>query len=373
MVAAPTSGRQTGVVPVGRALRRRWNRIMRRLRESELAPALLLASSSVLIGAGQYAAPTVVPLTALLIPLIIGNLVLSPRTLPWTVVFGLGVLVVVVASTASLLDGRRIGGVVVIFLIGLIILVSSFRRTRLGVAGVRGESMLVDLRDRIHNQARMPELPPDWYAEVVLRSAGGSSFAGDFLVASRAEDGTSMQVAVVDVSGKGEQAGSRSLLLSGAFGGLLGALPAERFLVAANDYLLRQDWSEGFATAVHAQIDLRTGVFELRSAGHPPGVQMHAGSGRWEVHEAEGPVLGLMKDAEFTVVHGRVDRGDALLLFTDGVVETPQRDISLGIDKLLGLGEQLLRSGFEQGAHRLLDRLGSMHDDDRALLLLHRR
>ncbi len=206
----------------------------------------------------------------------------------------------------------------------------------------------------------------------MLRSAGGSSFAGDFLVASRSADGTSLQVAVVDVSGKGEQAGSRSLLLSGAFGGLLGALPADEFLSAANDYLLRQDWGEGFATAVHVTIDLLTGVFELRSAGHPPGVQLHAGSGRWAVHEAEGPVLGLMPNAEFSVVRGRIARGDALLLFTDGLVETPQRDISLGIDKLLGQGERLLRAGFEQGAHRLIDRLESMNDD-RALLLLHRR
>jgi serine phosphatase RsbU (regulator of sigma subunit) len=83
-------------------------------------------------------------------------------------------------------------------------------------------------------------------------------------------------------------------------------------------------------------------------------------------------VLGLMDDAEFTVVTGTMQRGDALLMFTDGLVETPQRDISLGIDKLLGQSERLLRTGFEQGAHRLIDRLDSMNDD-RALLLLHRR
>lgn len=370
MVAAPHSQRLTSR-SARRALSRRYDRAVRRLRESELAPALLLLAACVLIGVSQYVV-AVIPLTTLAIPMVIGNLVLGPRSLPWVVVFTLCVLVLVAAATHSLLDGRRIGGAVVVFVIGLIILVSSFRRTRLGVAGVRGESMLVDLRDRIYNQAQMPELPKDWYAEAVLRSAGGSSFAGDFLVASRSADGTSLQVAVVDVSGKGEQAGSRSLLLSGAFGGLLGALPAAEFLVAANDYLLRQDWSEGFATAVHVDIDLLTGVFELRSAGHPPGVQLQAGSGRWAVHEAEGPVLGLMPDAEFSVVHGRIDRGDALLLFTDGLVETPERDISLGIDKLLGQGEALLRSGFEQGAHRLIDRLESM-DDDRALLLLHRR
>ena len=53
------------------------------------------------------------------------------------------------------------------------------------------------------------------------------------------------------MSGKGVDAGTRALLLSGAFGGLLGALPSEEFLAASNDYLLRQGWDEGFATAVH--------------------------------------------------------------------------------------------------------------------------
>jgi Stage II sporulation protein E (SpoIIE) len=344
--------------------------VVRRIRTSELAPALVLAAACVVIGAA-LAVNDDLPLVSLALPMVIGNLVLGPRTLPWLVVFALGVLVFVAASDEHL-DGRRIGGVVVVFLIGMVILISSFRRTRLGLAGSRGESMLVDLRDRIQNQARMPALPNDWYAEAVLRSAGGSSFAGDFLVASRTQHGRLLQVVVVDVSGKGEQAGSRSLLLSGAFGGLLGALDAGAFLPAANDYLLRQDWSEGFATAVHVCLDLETGEFELRSAGHPPAVQLHAGSGRWAVHEAEGPVLGLMEDAEFSLVTGKLQRGDALLLFTDGLVETPQRDISLGIDKLLGQGEQLLRGGFERGAHRLIDRLESLNDD-RALLLLHRR
>ena len=123
---------------------------------------------------------------------------------------------------------------------------------------------------------------------------------------------------------------------------------------------------------MHVSLDLDTGFFELRSAGHPPGVQFHAGSGRWAVHEAEGPVLGLMLRRRVHRRPGPARRGDALLLFTDGLVETPQRDISLGIDKLLGAGEQLLRTGFEQGANRLIDRLESL-DDDRALLLLHRR
>jgi len=284
----------------------------------------------------------------------------------------LGVVVVAVAATPTALDARRIAAIVVEFMVGLIILVSSFRRSRLGVAGARGESMLVDLRDRINKQGTLPELPSGWYAQAVMRSAGGSSFAGDFMVASRTVDGRRLQVAVVDVSGKGEQAGTRSLLLSGAFGGLLGSMPAAQFLPAANEYLLRQDWSEGFATAIHLYLDLETGDFELRAAGHPPAVQLHAGSGRWGVHHTEGPVLGVIPEAEFSCLTGTLQHGDALLLYTDGLVETPQRDIAMGIDKLVGQGERLLRAGFENGARRLINRLESMNDD-RALLLLHRR
>lgn len=370
MASTPQLGRLTRV-PADQ-LSRHWGRGWRRLKHSETAWAMLLGLVAVVIGGGVIMWGTFFPVTALIVPMVLGNQVLGPRTLPWLIVFTLGVLVVGVAASEGILDGRAIGGIVIDFVVGLVILVSSFRRSRLGVAGSRGESMLVDLRERIARQSQIPVLPPDWYAEAVMRSAGGSSFAGDFIVAATSADGRQLEVAVVDVSGKGEQAGTRSLLLSGSFGGLLGALPPDQFLPAANDYLLRQDWSEGFATAVHLSLDLGTGDFEIRSAGHPPAVQLLAGSGRWAIHETEGPVLGLMPHASFSVRTGNLGTGDALLMYTDGLVETPQRDISLGIDKMLGQGERLLRAGFENGAHRLIDELESM-TDDRALFLLHRR
>jgi serine phosphatase RsbU (regulator of sigma subunit) len=230
--------------------------------------------------------------------------------------------------------------------------------------------MLVDLRDRIQRQGGIPDLPGDWYAASELRSAGGTPFAGDFVVAAKLGD--RLDVVVVDVSGKGEGAGTRALLLSGAMGGLLGALPPEEFLPAANAFLLRQDWDEGFASAVHLTINLTTGVYGVRSAGHPPAALLSAGTGRWSVLEGSGPVLGLIDDASYDCVEGVMRRGDAMLLYTDGLVETPSRDISLGIDRMLGQAERLLRGQFELGASRLIDALGS-HHDDRALLLVHRR
>ncbi|MBD8868910.1 serine/threonine-protein phosphatase [Nocardioides sp. MJB4] len=308
------------------------------------------------------------------LPMVLGSLLLGPRHLPWFVVFVLAGLMLALVGTSDgrELTARLVIAVVIVFLLGLIIMIASFRRSRLGVAGVQGESMLVDLRDRIQSQGMLPPLPANWYAESALRSAGGSPFAGDFVVASRPGWGRRLDLVVVDVSGKGEDAGTRALLLSGAFSGLLGALEPEEFLPAANTYLLRQNWEEGFATAIHITVDLETGDFTLRTAGHPPGVQLLAGSGRWLVHESEGPVLGLYDGAEFVASCGRMGSGDAMLLYTDGLVETPARDIGLGIDRLVGTAERLLHDRMEQGARRLIDRLGS-RNDDRALLLLHRR
>ena len=184
---------------------------------------MALGALTLLAGIALYQFPDIVPVSCLVVPVVISNLVLSPRTLPWFVVYVLSVVVVVVSASTAAFTPMHVTGVVIAFVIGLIILVASFRRSRLGVAGARGESMLVDLRDRITKQGEHPRAAGGLVlAKAAMRSAGGTSFAGDFMVAARSREGTRLEVAVVDVSGKGEQAGTRSLLLSGAFGGLLG-------------------------------------------------------------------------------------------------------------------------------------------------------
>lgn len=314
--------------------------------------------------------PDWTPLNSLLVPLLVGSLVLGPRVLPWFVVLLMTMLVAAVLLRHGAITTLTQMSIGIEFLLGLLVLLMSFRRSRLGVAGFRGESMFVDLRDRILNQGGIPDLPDGWHAESSLASAGGTLFAGDFVVASRPSP-ERLEVVVVDVSGKGEQAGTRALLLSGSFGGLLSALPAESFLPAANDYLLRQGWPEGFATAVHLSLRLDTGEFEVRTAGHPPAVRRTAGDGRWKVLASEGPVLGLIEEAEFAAATGVLRPGDAVLLYTDGMVEEPRRDIDLGIDRLLGEAEQLLRGDFHGAAQKLVAALGSK-DDDRAMVVVTR-
>lgn len=249
----------------------------------------------------------------------------------------------------------------------------SSSRSRLGVQGTLGESMLVDLRDRLRTQGEMPELPVGWNAEICIRSAYGASFSGDFVVASRSGGEDQLEVVIVDVSGKGVDAGTRSLLLSGAFGGLLGALDSDQFLPAANSYLIRQDWQEGFATAAHATVDFATGDFSVGSAGHPPPVQFHAGSGRWVVLDGHGgPLLGVMEGLDFPRYRGLLRPGDALLLYTDGVIETRNRDLGDGIDRMLGVAERSMPKGFAGIAERICASAMGGASDDRAAVIIWR-
>jgi Stage II sporulation protein E (SpoIIE) len=314
--------------------------------------------------------PDWVPPGAVVLPILAGGLLLGRRALLFVVLvttFGTVYVEIILGWRAV-----RFGEFVVIAATSAFGYRLARTRETLGVQGLRGESMLLELRDRLRNQGEMPTLPAGWEHEIVIRSAGSGSFGGDFLVAGLTGEGAVLEVALVDVSGKGIDAGTRALLLSGALGGLLGAVAPERFLPAANDYLLRQAWSEGFATAVHLVVDLATGRYVLESAGHPPAAHFVSGSGTWRVIDSEGTVLGVLPEASYTSVTGVLGIGDAMLLYTDGLVETPSREIAVGIDKLIGEAERLVTQGFRDGASHLIDRVAPDGSDDCALVIIWR-
>lgn len=346
------------------------HQLARVVRRGEAVWLVLLMGLTLSCTLASYEFREAWPLSVYLIPLLLAMNVMSLGRL--LLLEMLTAACLTISLTMIHLTALRSLGVVVVVIVALIVTLHTRSRTRLGLLPMGGDSMLIDLRDRLASQSLLPALPRGWQAEAVTRSAGGASFSGDFIVAAKTGEGRRLEVVVVDVSGKGLDAGTRSLQLSGAFGGLLGSLPSDAFLPAANEYLLRQEWAEGFATAVHVAVDLESGVFEVRTAGHPPAVQFQAGSGRWVVHWTNGPVLGVVGAAVYSVHRGELNAGDALLLYTDGLVESPHRDITFGIDKLLGEAERLVQQGFSGGAERLVSSVRS-ETDDQALLLLHRR
>jgi hypothetical protein len=352
-MTAPSAGRR----PDSARSRRRWSAFLVGGSEPERLVLVSMFVFATLVGAAMVAAPEWAPITAIILPMVMGGLFLPPRPLPWFIVYNL-VLLTLALPKLPTLTTRSVVSIAVLFLLAFIIMVASFRRSRLGIAGSMGESMLADLSDRIQGQGVLPALSEPWHAESVIRSAGGTRFSGDFFVVGDIGSGR-LDVSVVDVSGKGDRAGTRALLLAGAMGGLVTALEPRAFLPATNAYLLNHPWQDGFATAVHLSVDLASGAFAVWTAGHPPALQ------------SEGPMLGLIPDAEFHEAGGVLRSGDALMLYTDGMVETRTTDIGIGIDRLIGQADRQLRSNFSGGAKTLVDSIGS-RSDDRALLLVWR-
>ncbi len=306
----------------------------------------------------------------MILPILCGGLLLWPRAL--RILFGI-VAIGIIYDAAK--DKAGAGIVATIAVTAFFADVLARTRGKLGTRGLRADRMMIELRDRIRAQGTLPELGDGWQSMVVLRPAGGSSFGGDFVVSHC--DGKSLEVALVDVSGKGMDAATRALLLSGAFGGVLGSVPRESFLPACNAYLLRGNAAEGFVTAVHLAVDLGSGEYTLSSAGHPPAVRFDANTGQWHVTKARGMVLGVVPDlagVPEVPEKGVLRRGDAIMLYTDGLVEAPRRDIDEGIERLLGEAERLVVAGFSVGAPELVTTMQRdiASGDDCALVLIWR-
>jgi hypothetical protein len=335
-------------------------------RNRRLALGLTLVTAVISVAAVHVSVQWFSP-GLLILPVLAGGLLLWPRALR--------ILFVLIAAGLAydvLEDRAGPGLIATIVVIALAADVLARTREKLGMVGLRGNQMLIELRDRIRAQGTMPVLPAGWGSVSVLKPAGGSSFGGDFVVS--ACDGKTLEVAMVDVAGKGVDAGTRALLLSGAFGGLLGSVPQEAFLSACNAYLRRGALTEGFVTAIHLALDLTTGEYVVNSAGHPPAAHFDAGSGTWRLTQARGIVLGVVADLRLTPERGTLRPGDALMLYTDGLVEAPGRDIDYGTDRLLGEADRLAASGFRAGAADLVRvmQTGAGGSDDCALALIWR-
>lgn len=331
-----------------------------------------LAGFLLLVVVGSFVVSLVerswMPLTAYFLWLLVARVLLSWR--PMVVV----VLVDAVAGSVSLLVApgaltliRVVAVVQFLLCVALVLYVAS--KARSSLPGTLSEVLLVDLKERLQSQGRIPELPRGWDSQTAMLTSHGVSYAGDFLVADLQED-QRLEVILVDVCGKGTAAGPAALQFAGALGGLIGAMPPEELMKAANTFLLRQG-DEAFATAVHLLVDLGTGAYQVTSAGHPPALRWDLPMGEWLIDNARGTALGVLPEPELHTSQGRLFAGEALLFYTDGVVEDRTSHIDAGISWLQRAALEAIGVGFRGAATRIIDQVES-GDDDRAVLILSR-
>ena len=67
-----------------------------------------------------------------------------------------------------------------------------------------------------------------------------------------------------------------------------------------------------------------------------------------------------------------LQRGDALLIYTDGIIESRARDLDDGIDWMLGVAEARVALGFSGLVKRLVAGGRAGDEDDRAAVLIWR-
>jgi len=102
------------------------------------------------------------------------------------------------------------------------------------------------------------------------------------------------------------------------------ATPAELLTRVAgftNNYIARlHGRTNMFATVFLGAVSPMTGQLDYVNAGHEPAIIVAPDGGTRELRPT-GPALGLLPDAEFTAGEGRLESGDCLVAFTDGLVE----------------------------------------------------
>ncbi len=308
------------------------------------------------------------PMATYFVWLLVGMLLL--RFVPLVI---LSCAVFVAAVVALRHDGMIVGArsvaVVALLIVTALILFQSSRQ-RSGLPVPLSEAMLAELRDRLQRQSVIPALPEGWAAQSAMRSSAGAGYAGDFFVADLVE-GRRLEMVLVDVCGKGVAVGPQALQFAGALGGMLGSLPPRRLMLAANSFLLRQQSDESFSTAVHLRVDLVTGEYTITSAGHPPALHWDATAGEWAIDNARGTALGIMPDPELQASEGTLAPGEALLFYTDGVIESRTTDIDEGIAWLREAARTAVEAGFAGAAHRVIRKVPN-GQDDRAVLILSR-
>lgn len=343
-----------------------WRTGTRRSQYQVLAVMVLLVAASLAISLQSY---DLFPLAGYFLWLLVGAMLLRFGPLLWLAIAVSAAAMLALFTQDSVEGTRHLA--LLFFGLSVCLVLYAASRQRSGLPSPLSSALLADLRDRLNARGTVPPLPAGWRAQSAMVAAFGVGYAGDFMVADLDQETGQLDLVLVDVVGKGVKAAPSALLLAGALGGLVGAVRGQAVFEAANTFLLRQDIEETFATAVHVSIDLVSGHYTILSAGHPPALRWSPATDAWLVDNSRGLALGIVPHPEIVASHGVLEPGEALLFYTDGVVETRGADLDSGISWLQETARIALKRGVEGAARRIVRQV-PRGDDDRALLILSR-
>lgn len=208
-------------------------------------------------------------------------------------------------------------------------------------------------------------------AQVAARYEAGASdlhVGGDWYDVGQLDEDRFV-LAVGDVVGHGLQAASTMGEIRHAFSALLATVEDLSLLVQQLDQFALEIEDARLTTMICASFDATSGAVALVSAGHPPGLIRRADGTITEVGSGDPP-LGFAADTERRVHHDVIEVGDALVLYTDGLIERPGESIDVGLARLRAALADHVPTSPEELCEALYTQVGSEHDDDVAVLAL---
>ncbi|MEW5975133.1 MAG: SpoIIE family protein phosphatase [Acidobacteriota bacterium] len=174
-------------------------------------------------------------------------------------------------------------------------------------------------------------------------------------------------IAVGDVSGKGAPAALYGALASGILRTRAGRRPSPAEMLRLVNLSLRQRAIEGrFMTLCYATFDAETRILRLSNSGAPPPIFCQAGKA--QVMTVEGFPLGLFDQAEYQEREILVTPGDAVVFFTDGLLEA--RDPAgeeFGLERLMEVVEANFQLEAKKLAEKILSNIEAFSLDKRKL------
>lgn len=103
-------------------------------------------------------------------------------------------------------------------------------------------------------------------------------------------------------------------------------MTAADVLIRANNIIEKNITSDRFITAMYAIIDSKTGEVELASAGHNPAFVVPAKGDSIDTKSVKGMPLGILEDYPYQSIEFKMNDGDILWMYTDGVTEARNID-----------------------------------------------
>jgi sigma-B regulation protein RsbU (phosphoserine phosphatase) len=227
---------------------------------------------------------------------------------------------------------------------------------------------------------------PGMSAWVSCRPLAPATRGGDLYYLSVCSRGSVSRVTVADVAGHGEGVSAVAEHLREALREHADHWDQSALIRRLNDSFLKASAHGRFATAVLISHYDETGEVLFTNAGHLPPLWYHASSRTWSFLEDTTPYsqeiadlpLGLIPGTAYRQSAVRMEPDDLLLLYTDGVSESRDRQgTQLGLDRLLHMADGLPTASAAAAGEALLEaiahfRCSAAATDDETVVALHR-